>query len=58
MATRKPDADLDPRSRQLLRTLIGRYIRDGEPVGSQTLAKHSGLDISPATIRNILSDLE
>ena len=49
---------LDPRSRQLLRTLIGRYIRDGEPVGSQTLARHAGLDVSPATIRNILSDLE
>ena len=48
----------DPRARQLLRTLIGRYIRDGEPVGSQTLARHAGLDISPATIRNILSDLE
>ncbi|KAB8194378.1 heat-inducible transcriptional repressor HrcA [Lysobacter maris] len=50
--------DLDPRARQLLRTLIGRYIRDGEPVGSQTLARHAGLAVSPATIRNILSDLE
>lgn len=50
--------DLDPRARQLLRTLIGRHIQDGEPVGSQTLARHSGLEVSPATIRNILSDLE
>ena len=49
---------LDPRARQLLRTLIGRYIHDGEPVGSQTLARHAGLDVSPATIRNILADLE
>lgn len=49
---------LDPRSRQLLRTLIARYIRDGAPVGSQTLARHAGLDVSPATIRNILADLE
>jgi len=49
---------LDPRARQLLRTLIGRHIQDGEPVGSQTLARHSGLDVSPATIRNILADLE
>lgn len=49
---------LDPRTRQLLRALIGRYIRDGQPVGSQTLARHAGLDVSPATIRNILSDLE
>lgn len=48
----------DPRARQLLRTLIARHIRDGEPVGSQTLARHAGLDVSPATIRNILSDLE
>ena len=45
----------DPRARHLLRTLIGRYIRDGEPVGSQTLARHAGLDISPATIRTILT---
>jgi heat-inducible transcriptional repressor len=52
------DKPLDPRSRHLLRTLIGRYIRDGEPVGSQTLARHAGLDVSPATIRNILADLE
>ncbi|MEO6264967.1 MAG: heat-inducible transcriptional repressor HrcA [Luteimonas sp.] len=52
------DSTLDPRARQLLRTLIGRYIRDGEPVGSQTLARHAGLDVSPATIRNILADLE
>ncbi len=49
---------LDPRARQLLRTLIARYIHDGEPVGSQTLARHAGLDVSAATIRNILSDLE
>ena len=49
---------LTPRARQLLRTLISRYISDGEPVGSQTLARHAGLDVSPATIRNILCDLE
>ena len=53
-----PDIALDPRARQLLRTLVSRHIRDGEPVGSQTLAKHSGLDVSPATIRNILASLE
>ncbi len=49
---------LDPRARLLLRTLIARYIRDGEPVGSQTLARHAGLDVSAATIRNILAELE
>ena len=52
------NAPLDPRARQLLRTLIARYIRDGEPVGSQTLARHAGLDVSSATIRNIPADLE
>ena len=52
------DKPLDPRARHLLRTLIGRYIHDGEPVGSQTLSRHAGLDVSPATIRNILADLE
>ena len=59
MARSPSSADeLDPRARQLLRTLISRHIRDGEPVGSQTLARHSGLAVSPATIRNILADLE
>ena len=58
MSRRPSDPILDPRARQLLRTLIGRYIQSGEPVGSQTLARHAGLDVSPATIRNILSDLE
>lgn len=52
------DILLDPRARQLLRTLIARYIDGGEPVGSQTLARHAGLDVSPATIRNILGDME
>ena len=58
MPRRPPDPTLDPRARQLLRTLIARYIRSGEPVGSQTLARHAGLDVSPATIRNVLADLE
>jgi heat-inducible transcriptional repressor len=53
-----PSTPLDPRARQLLRTLIARYIRDGEPVGSATLARHAGLDVSAATIRNILAELE
>jgi heat-inducible transcriptional repressor len=49
---------LDARARQLLRTLISQYIADGQPVGSRTLAKNSGLDVSPATIRNVMADLE
>ncbi len=46
------------RAQHLLRILIQRYIRDGQPVGSRTLSKDSGLDLSPATIRNVMSDLE
>jgi len=49
---------LDLRARRLLRTLIAQHIRDGEPVGSRTLARQSGLDVSPATVRNIMADLE
>jgi heat-inducible transcriptional repressor len=46
------------RAQHLLRALVQRYITEGHPVGSQTLLKDSGLDLSPATIRNVLSDLE
>ncbi len=46
------------RGQHLLKVLIQRYIRDGQPVGSRTLSRDSGLDLSPATIRNVMSDLE
>ncbi|WP_045366068.1 heat-inducible transcriptional repressor HrcA [Mycoavidus cysteinexigens] len=49
---------LDPRAKTLLKTLIERYIAEGQPVGSRTLSKYSGLELSPATIRNVMSDLE
>ena len=49
---------LDKRAQILLKTLIERYIAEGQPVGSRTLSKYSGLDLSPATIRNVMSDLE
>jgi heat-inducible transcriptional repressor len=49
---------LDTRARLLLKTLIERYIAEGEPVGSRSLAKISGLELSPATIRNVMADLE
>lgn len=49
---------LNDRARVLLKTLVERYIAEGEPVGSRTLSKHAGLDLSPASIRNIMSDLE
>ncbi len=49
---------LPERAQHFLKVLIERYIRDGEPVGSRTLARDSGRDLSPATIRNVMSDLE
>ena len=49
---------LDDRARLLLKTLIERYIADGQPVGSRVLARMSGLEVSPATIRNVMADLE
>lgn len=49
---------LDSRAKLLLRALVERYIADGQPVGSRTLSKAPGLDLSPATIRNVMSDLE
>ncbi|MFT3718019.1 heat-inducible transcriptional repressor HrcA [Pseudorhodoferax sp.] len=49
---------LDDRAKLLMKALVERYIADGQPVGSRTLSKASGLDLSPATIRNVMSDLE
>ena len=49
---------MDDRAKLLLKALIERYIADGQPVGSRTLSKASGLELSAATIRNVMSDLE
>jgi len=49
---------LDQRAQILLKTLIEHYISDGQPIGSRALLQHSGLDVSAATIRNVMSDLE
>ena len=49
---------LDDRARILLKTLIERYIADGQPVGSRSLSRFSGLDLSAATVRNVMADLE
>jgi heat-inducible transcriptional repressor len=49
---------LDDRAKLLLKTLVERYIADGQPVGSRTLSKTSGLELSAATIRNVMADLE
>jgi len=51
-------AELSERAQDLLKVLIERYIRDGQPVGSRTLSKDSGVKLSPATIRNVMADLE
>jgi heat-inducible transcriptional repressor len=49
---------LNDRAQILLKTLIERYVADGQPVGSRALSKYSGLDLSPASIRNVMADLE
>jgi heat-inducible transcriptional repressor len=49
---------LDARARTLLKALVERHIADGQPVGSRTLSRASGLELSPATIRNVMADLE
>ncbi len=49
---------LDDRAKLLLRALVERYIADGQPVGSRTLSRAYGVELSPATIRNVMSDLE
>jgi heat-inducible transcriptional repressor len=46
------------RAQTLLKTLVEKYIQEGQPVGSRVLAKDSGLDLSPATVRNVMADLE
>src|SRR3954466_9942537 len=49
---------LSERAQVLLKTLVERYIAEGQPVGSRALSKYSGLDLSPASIRNVMADLE
>jgi heat-inducible transcriptional repressor len=52
------DKRLNERAQFLFKTLVERYIRDGQPVGSRTLSRDSGLSLSPATVRNVMADLE
>ena len=49
---------LDHRAQLLLKSLVERYVAEGQPVGSRVLSKQSGLELSPATIRNVMADLE
>jgi heat-inducible transcriptional repressor len=58
MASNSGYEDLSERARHLLKVLVERYIHEGQPVGSRTLSRDSGLDLSPATIRNVMADLE
>ena len=53
-----PEAMLSERAQHLFRVLVQRYIGSGQPVGSRTLSRDSGLDLSPATVRNVMADLE
>ncbi len=50
--------NLNERSLLLLKALVERYVQDGQPVGSRVLSKDSELNLSPATIRNVMADLE
>ena len=52
------DSHLDPRARQILHSLVVHYLRDGNPVGSRTLSHNGRIHCSPATIRNVMADLE
>ena len=54
----RTDSELDERPREILKLIIRSYVNSGEPVGSRTLAKSMDWRLSPATIRNIMSDLE
>src|SRR5215470_6564160 len=58
MAPEARDEALSERAQHLLRALIESYIRDGQPVGSRALSRESGLQLSSATIRNVMADLE
>ncbi len=50
--------ELDQRSRTIFRMIVESYLESGDPLGSRTLSRHQGVSVSPATIRNVMSDLE
>ena len=58
MPAQSKDAPLNERAQQLFKALVERYIRDGQPVGSRTLARDALPHLSPATVRNVMADLE
>lgn len=53
-----PELELNERKQRLLMALVERHIRDGQPVASRTLAEGAGLQVSPATVRNVMAELE
>src|SRR6185503_9698313 len=58
MSVDSTDEQLNDRARHLLTVLVESYIREGQPVGSRTLTRDSGLNLSSATVRNVMADLE
>lgn len=52
------DSQLSERAQRLLKTLVERYIHDGQPVGSRALSRQSDIGLSPASVRNVMADLE
>ena len=50
--------ELNARSREILRKIIDAYLETGEAVGSRTLSRRLGMELSPATIRNVMADLQ
>jgi len=51
-------SDLNARSRDIFRRIVEAYVETGEPIGSRTIARRLGMSLSPATIRNVMADLE
>lgn len=58
MNAERHDREPSDRAQHILRVLVEHYIREGHPIGSRTLSKSAGLQLSPATIRNVMADLE
>lgn len=56
--TIRPDTDLDPRAREVLQEIIVQHVSSGEPIGSRTLSKCGKFQLSPASLRNVMADLE
>ena len=51
-------SELNQRSRDIFRTIVDAYVETGEPIGSRTISRRLGISLSPATIRNVMADLE